>query len=78
MVVIRFPTADVTYVRVEMPSTAEYKLRLVDINGLIVEERKLQLPKGNNAILLDVSALSTGVYFVEFSGTNKRLKLLKN
>ena len=78
MVVIRFPTADDTYVRVEVPSTAEYTLRLVDVNGLIIEERKVQLPKGNNAILLDVSALTAGVYFVELSGTNKRVKLLKN
>ena len=78
MTVAPNPTADVTYVRVEVPSTAEYKLRLVDVNGLVIEERKLQLPKGNNAILLDASALTAGVYFVELSGTNKRVKLLKN
>ena len=78
MTVAPNPTADVTYVRVEVPSTAEYTLRLVDVNGLIIEERKVQLPKGNNAILLDVSALTAGVYFVELSGTNKRVKLLKN
>jgi hypothetical protein len=78
MTVAPNPTADDTYVRVEVPSTAEYTLRLVDVNGLIIEERKVQLPKGNNAILLDVSALTAGVYFVELSGTNKRVKLLKN
>ena len=47
---------------------APIKLKILDLNGKLMKENKLEIIQGTNQIKVDIQSLTSGSYFVELTG----------
>jgi hypothetical protein len=52
-----------------------YNVNLVDLSGRIVRSEQIEAMEGDNRLIWDVSALQSGVYFLDMIGEEGRSTL---
>ncbi|MES1223724.1 MAG: T9SS type A sorting domain-containing protein, partial [Bacteroidota bacterium] len=73
------PANDEVSVSVSAPVDGKAQWKLVDNTGRVVMHSKVQLKEGNNGFSIDISKLSTGLYYLQVTGAeiNENIKLQK-
>lgn len=73
------PATNKTNVLITAIADEMAQLKIVDNIGRVVKMMNISLVKGKNTIVLDVSALKTGLYYIDISGKaiNEQTKLIK-
>jgi uncharacterized surface protein with fasciclin (FAS1) repeats len=61
------PSSDVAFASFNLKSSDQVNVRILDVTGKVVYNQTQQLAAGNHMISLPIEALSSGVYFVEFT-----------
>ncbi len=51
--------------------TKEVQMRLYSMSGTLISEQLLSIKKGNNDVMMSLSELSAGIYFVELDGSTR-------
>jgi Secretion system C-terminal sorting domain len=74
------PTSDETYLTILSPNEAAAKIKLYNTNGQIVKILLAKLSVGENTVFIDMTHLSSGLYFIqlEVGGTPFSMKINKN
>lgn len=71
-----FPNPAIDYVIVSFSwdrKVAPIKLKLLDVNGKLVQEKSIEINKGNNQTKIDIQSLAQGNYFIELVGENWKI-----
>jgi len=73
------PSKDQIKIKIELKQPSEIYLRLVNVFGATVLERKYQGESGNNVFDLDLSGLEKGIYFINLKAGKTQIsqKLMK-
>ncbi len=71
-----FPNPATDYVFVAFSwdrKAAPIKLKLMDVNGKLIQEKTIEIIKGNNQTKMDIQSLAQGNYFIELIGDNWKI-----
>lgn len=71
-----FPNPSTTYLVVDFAwqrKGENIQLKVLDMNGKLVQAKKLEITKGNNQTKIDVQSLTQGNYFIELTGETWRI-----
>lgn len=67
------PITDVLQVQMEADATYTATIELLDVNGRLVKQERINTVKGTNTLTMDVSTISKGVYFLKWQGNGKEV-----
>jgi PQQ-dependent dehydrogenase (s-GDH family) len=73
------PANDKTSLSIASNNDETAQVRIIDNTGRVVNQRFLNIVKGKNNFELNISNLSTGLYYIEVNGKtiNQKIKLIK-
>lgn len=74
-----YPVPAVDQIQVSMNSEADFRtaVRLIDVNGKVVETKNVDFIKGENQLQFDVSNLTTGAYFIAIDGMERKMIMIQ-
>ena len=69
------PAEDMLNITFSNSEAGRYSVNLVDLSGRIVRSEQIEAMEGDNRLIWDVSALQSGVYFLDMIGEEGRSTL---
>ena len=73
------PVINETNLAITVNKKEKVQVRIIDNAGRIIKQQQMNLTEGSNTLLLDVSALTKGIYFLDLKGEtiNNQRKFVK-